>query len=111
MLKKVSLLAVLVLVLMAGAVMAAQPAADGSVAWPSNAAPPVLDYSEFVGGEWGLDPGEVALERLDWGCYYDCMLHMFVICYETCMWWPPTYGWCMGVCMAGAAAGCAASCW
>lgn len=36
MLKKASLLAVLTLVLMAGMVMAAQTAADGSVAWPGT---------------------------------------------------------------------------
>lgn len=50
MLKKVSLLAMLALVLLAGTVIAAQPAGDGSVEWPGSVYP-AFEESEILPGD------------------------------------------------------------
>lgn len=69
MLKRVGLLAVLVLVLLAGTVIVAQPAADGSVAW------------DAVGPAWGsICPPDTVLHcgpcrgGYMWCCLYRWML-------------------------------------
>jgi hypothetical protein len=79
--------AVLAAVLMVGPVGAAEPADDGSVAWPTATPGPTFDFSEYdifqLAGLDPVDPGEVAPQYwwcVDWSCYRKCWLEKFHHC-------------------------------